>query len=121
MTPPAAVVASAEPANSAEPSAKPSLTVQSGVTVVTVPFTGSLDGMQTRTWAAPLAIAIDLPQGTARIEHGYYPLSGGIAAGLRVRERNKQLLVRVLLAQPVGRISVTAQRESLEIRLTPAT
>jgi len=100
-------------------SAKPVLVVEDGVTVVAVPFSGSLDGMQTRTWASPAAIAVDLPHGRTPMEHGYYPLTGGIAAGLRVLERNQQLLVRVMLAQPVSRIAVTAQRESLEIRLTP--
>ena len=63
-------------------------------------------------------VAIDLPHGRALVEHGYYPLTGGIAAGLRVRERNGQLLVRVLLAQPVSRIALAVQRESLEVRLT---
>jgi len=99
--------------------ATPTLVVEHGVTVIAVPFAGSLDGMQTRTWAAPLAIAIDLPHGHALIEHGDYRLTGGAASGLRVRERNQQLLVRVMLAHPVSRIAVTAQRESLEIRLTP--
>ena len=97
-----------------------SLAVKDGVTVVTVPYTGNLEGMQTRTWASPPAVAIDLPHGRALIDHGYYPLSGGIAAGVRVRERNQQLLVRVMLAQPVSRIAVSTQRESLEIRLSPA-
>jgi hypothetical protein len=99
--------------------AEPTLVVENGVTVVAVPFEGSLDGMRTTTWASPTAVAIDLPHGRARVLHGYYPLSGGIAAGLRIRQR-AELLVRVLLAQPVSRIAVTANGESLEIRLTNA-
>ena len=99
--------------------AEPTLVVEDGVTVVAIPFEGNLDGMRTTTWASPAAVAIDLPHGRARVLHGYYPLSGGIAAGLRIHQRD-ELLVRVLLAQPVSRIAVAANGESLEIRLTNA-
>jgi hypothetical protein len=112
----AAVTQASTPAAQGEPT----LSVKDGVTMVAIPFAGSLDGMRTTTWASPAAVAVDLPHGRARVLHGYYPMSGGIAAGLRVRQRGDELLVRVLLAQSASRIAVSASAESLEIKLTSA-
>jgi hypothetical protein len=99
---------------------EPTLEVQDNVTVIKIPFSGDLVDMRTTTWASPPAVAIDLPRGRARVLHGYYPLSGGNAAGLRVHQREDDLLVRVLLAQAVSRIAVSSSGDSLEIRLTSA-
>jgi hypothetical protein len=99
---------------------EPTLSVQDNVTVIKIPFSGDLVDMRTTTWASPPAVAIDLPRGRARVLHGYYPLSGGNAAGLRVHQREDELLVRVLLAQAVSRIAVSSSGDALEIRLTSA-
>jgi hypothetical protein len=105
-------------ASTAQP--EPTLSVEDNVTVIKIPFSGDLVDMRTTTWASPAAVAIDLPRGRARVLHGYYPLSGGNAAGLRVHQRDDELLVRVLLAQAVSRIAVSSNGDSLEIRLSSA-
>jgi hypothetical protein len=98
----------------------PSVTVEEHATVLRLPFSGSLEGMVARTWAAPAALALDLPSGSVGVRPGSHALRGGSVAGLRVNDRGGASLLRVHLAAPIGRYAVSAHDGVLELRLFAA-
>lgn len=99
------------------PPAAPSVSIEGHATVLRLPFSGSLEGMVARTWARPAALALDLPGGRVELGPGSHALQGGSIAGLRLNARGGASLLRVHLAQPIGRYAVSAHEGVLELRV----
>jgi PilZ domain len=94
------------------------LRVDGDVTSVRLPFDGSLDQMQARLWAAPYALAIDMPRGRTKLADGVHRLQRGSAGMLRIQRRDDGTeSLRLTLATPLARYAVTAQDGTLELKL----
>jgi hypothetical protein len=99
-----------------------------GVTTVRIPFHGNLDGMSSRIWADPYALAIDLPNASTAAALGRHPIADpeGIVSVVRLQAKGGALLVRLALNKPIASHSVALGGDLLELRvvagnaLTPA-
>jgi hypothetical protein len=97
--------------------AQPETVIEAGAARVRIPFAGSLQDMHARLWADPLALAIDLPHGSSTLAEGRYSIGAGGITDLRVNKRDDALLIRVKLAFPISRYTITAEDGTLEARL----
>jgi hypothetical protein len=118
--PPAQV--QAEPKAALESAAaQPITVVQDNVTSIRIPFDGSLEGMRIRVWAAPHALAIDLPHGRSALALGRYPINDGGVTDLQLNARGSALLVRVKVSAPIASYALAAADGVLDVRLVPGT
>jgi hypothetical protein len=99
--------------------AVPTLINAHGVTTVRLPFRGTLDGMTSRIWADPYALAIDLPEGSTSLDLGRHLISDpeGIVSLVRLQARGGALLVRLTLRKPITTHSVAIGGNLLELRV----
>ena len=107
---------------------EPVIVSSNGVTTVRIPFHGNLDGMSSRIWADPYALAIDLPNASTAAALGRHPVTDpeGIVSVVRLQTKGSALLVRLALNKPIASHSVALGGDLLELRvvagnaLTPA-
>jgi hypothetical protein len=98
--------------------ATPSATTEGMITVVRIPFHGSLEGMNARIWAEPHALALDLPHGKTELEQGRYALGDGAAGFVRVQRRSDATLLRIGLTRGITDHVVALHGQLLEVRMT---
>lgn len=109
-TPPAAIADSPTPS-------RPVAQVDGRLTRLQLPFSGSLDSVRARIWAQPFSLAIDLPDGHSTLSPGSYPIGLGSVSWLRISTRGTETLLRIALASPIKRYSLSAQDGWLEVQL----
>jgi len=127
----AAPIAAPAPSNVESPTSSSALASDSapavvsspGATTVRLPFHGSLEGMTSRIWADPYALAIDLPKGKSSVALGRHMLSdpGAIVTMARFSAKGPALLIRLNLKRPIASHSVALSGNLLEIRVVVAT
>lgn len=118
----AASNASAELASAPASATEPVITSGNGVATVRFPFQGDLEGMTSRIWAEPYALAIDLPNGSTSVALGRHPVNDpeGIVSVVRLQAKGRALLVRVALRKPISSHSVALGGDLLELRVVAA-
>ncbi|MGD8858429.1 MAG: PilZ domain-containing protein [Myxococcales bacterium] len=89
-------------------------------TRLSLPFSGSLEDMQSRVWAKPLAIALDLPRGDSALPLGGHPVRRGGVSYVRHNPAAKGIRLRVILQQPIANYSVTREGDTLRIEIDGA-
>jgi hypothetical protein len=97
----------------------PAIVSSPNATTVRLPFQGTLEGMTSRIWADPYALAIDLPDGASSVALGRHALSDpeGIVSLVRVQAKGRALLVRLNLKRPIASHSVALTRGLLELHV----
>ena len=115
----AAVIESVDLAAVGSSSTAPTIIAGHGVTTVRIPFRGNLDGMTSRIWADPYALAIDLPRGATSLALGRHIVSdpAGIVSLVRMQARGGSLLIRLGLRKPIATHSVALGGDLLELRV----
>jgi hypothetical protein len=99
--------------------AAPAIVSSPNATTVRLPFQGTLEGMTSRIWADPYALAIDLPNGSSSVELGRHALTDpeGIVSLVRLQAKGRALLVRLNLKRPIASHSVALTRGWLELHV----